>query len=65
MITPKFLPFNALSVTMASIAKGKVWMVTTMMGVPAISASASCLLLDFEVAALAHHLPELERVPSH
>ena len=32
---------------------------------PPVGQVTICLLLDFEVAALAHHLPELERVPSH
>ena len=35
MMTAKFFPLSALSVTMASIAYGKVWMVTTMIGVSA------------------------------
>ena len=37
---------------MASIAYGKVWMVTTMIGVPLMIASVNCWLFDFELASL-------------
>ncbi len=47
MITAKLLSLSALSVTMASIAYGKVWIVTTMIGVVESSAFDSCWLFDF------------------
>ena len=52
MITAKFRSRRDFSVRIASIAKGKVWMVTTIMGVPFSIASLSCSLFGFDDVSL-------------
>jgi hypothetical protein len=56
-MTAKRLPDSALDERMASRAKGTVWMVTTMMAPPVVSASVSASDLDENRYAKSESVP--------